>query len=87
MNELYLVLYKYRITKIFNSPFHLGIIWTVFHLIQVFVTVVDYESFARAARKLAISPPAVTRAVNELEGHLGLRLLTRTTRSVRVTDA
>ena len=36
---------------------------------------------------LAISPPAVTRAVNELEGHLGLRLLTRTTRTVRVTDA
>jgi DNA-binding transcriptional LysR family regulator len=57
-----------------------------FHLIQVFVAVVDCESFAGAARKLAISPPAVTRAVNELEGHLGLRLLTRTTRSVRVTD-
>ena len=55
-----------------------------FHLIQVFVAVVDCESFAGAARKLAISPPAVTRAVNELEGHL--RLLTRTTRSVRVTD-
>ena len=37
-----------------------------FHLIQVFVAVVDCESFAGAARKLAISPPAVTRAVNEL---------------------
>jgi DNA-binding transcriptional LysR family regulator len=57
-----------------------------FHLIQVFVAVVDCQGFAGAARKLAISPPAVTRAVNELEGHLGLRLLTRTTRSVRVTD-
>lgn len=58
-----------------------------FHLINVFVAVVDTQGFAGAARKLAISPPAVTRAVNELEAHLGLRLLTRTTRTVRVTDA
>jgi DNA-binding transcriptional LysR family regulator len=58
-----------------------------FHLINVFVAVVDSQGFAGAARKLSISPPAVTRAVNELEGHLGLRLLTRTTRTVRVTDA
>lgn len=58
-----------------------------FHLINVFVAVVDAQGLAGAARKLAISPPAVTRAVNELENHLGLRLLTRTTRTVRVTDA
>jgi DNA-binding transcriptional LysR family regulator len=58
-----------------------------FHLINVFVAVVDTNGFAGAARKLNMSPPAVTRAVNELETHLGLRLLTRTTRSVRVTDA
>jgi DNA-binding transcriptional LysR family regulator len=58
-----------------------------FHLVSVFVAVVDTNGFAGAARKLNISPPAVTRAVNELETHLGLRLLTRTTRTVRVTDA
>jgi DNA-binding transcriptional LysR family regulator len=58
-----------------------------FHLINVFVAVVDTNGFAGAARKLNISPPAVTRAINELETHLGLRLLTRTTRTVRVTDA
>jgi DNA-binding transcriptional LysR family regulator len=58
-----------------------------FHLISVFVAVVDTNGFAGAARKLNMSPPAVTRAVNELETHLGLRLLTRTTRTVRVTDA
>ncbi|MDZ7938452.1 MAG: LysR family transcriptional regulator [Rhodoferax sp.] len=58
-----------------------------FHLMGVFVAVVDANGFAGAARKLAISPPAVTRAVNELETYLGLRLLTRTTRTVRVTDA
>ena len=37
--------------------------------------------------KLNLSPPVVTRAVAELEARLGLRLLTRTTRVVRVTDA
>ena len=57
------------------------------HLIGVFVAVVDTGGFAGAARKLGISPPAVTRAINELESHLGVRLLTRTTRVVRVTDA
>lgn len=58
-----------------------------FHLINVFVAVVDTNGLAGAARKLNMSPPAVTRAINELETHLGLRLLTRTTRTVRVTDA
>jgi DNA-binding transcriptional LysR family regulator len=58
-----------------------------FHLITVFVAVVDAGGFAGAARKLAISPPAVTRAINDLEAHLGVRLLTRTTRVVRLTDA
>ena len=57
------------------------------HLIRIFVAVVDTNGFAGASRKLNISPPAVTRAVNELEIHLGVRLLTRTTRVVRVTDA
>ncbi|MDH5254308.1 MAG: LysR family transcriptional regulator [Gammaproteobacteria bacterium] len=57
------------------------------HLIQVFVAVVDGSSFAGAARKLGLSPPAVTRAINELERSLGVRLLTRTTRVVRVTEA
>jgi len=57
------------------------------HLINVFVAVVDANGFAGAARKLSISPPAVTRAISELEAHLGVRLLTRTTRVVRVTEA
>lgn len=57
------------------------------HLINVFVAVVDANGFAGAARKLAISPPAVTRAIGELESHLGVRLLTRTTRVVHVTEA
>jgi molybdenum-dependent DNA-binding transcriptional regulator ModE len=53
----------------------------------IFVAVVDSGGLASAARKLDLSPPVVTRAVAELEGRLGLSLLTRTTRVVRVTDA
>ncbi|MBP8271021.1 MAG: LysR family transcriptional regulator, partial [Sphaerotilus sp.] len=52
-----------------------------------FVAVVETGGFASAARKLDLSPPVVTRAVAELESRLGLRLLTRTTRIVRVTEA
>jgi DNA-binding transcriptional LysR family regulator len=58
-----------------------------FHLMQTFLAVVDAQGFAGAARKLGISPPAVTRAIAELERRLGARLFTRTTRVVRVTDA
>jgi DNA-binding transcriptional LysR family regulator len=58
-----------------------------FNLISIFLAVVDTNGFAGAARKLNISPPAVTRAINELENQLGVRLLTRTTRVVRVTEA
>ncbi len=57
------------------------------HLISVFVAVVDANGFAGAARKLKMSPPVVTRAINELEETLGVRLLMRTTRVVRVTEA
>lgn len=53
----------------------------------VFVAVAEAEGFAAAARRLRMSPPAVTRAVATLEEHLGVRLLTRTTRLVRTTDA
>lgn len=52
-----------------------------------FVTVVETEGFASAARKLGVSPSVISRVMTELEEHLGVRLLTRTTRVVRVTDA
>jgi DNA-binding transcriptional LysR family regulator len=51
-----------------------------------FLAVVDEGGFAAAARKLKISPPVVTRAVSDLETAMGVRLLVRTTRIVRVTD-
>lgn len=57
------------------------------HLMSVYVAVVEAEGFAGGARKLHMSPPAVTRAVAALEEHLGVKLLNRTTRYVRMTEA
>lgn len=53
---------------------------------HVFVAVADLRGFAPAARKLRLSPSAVTRMIAALEDHLGARLLQRTTRQVRLTD-
>lgn len=58
-----------------------------FHLISVFEAVASSESFSAGARKIGISPPAATRAVNALEVQLGVKLFIRTTRFVRLTDA
>jgi DNA-binding transcriptional LysR family regulator len=49
--------------------------------------VADLQGFAPAARKLGLSPSAVTRLVAALEDRIGARLLQRTTRSVTLTDA
>ena len=54
---------------------------------QAFVAVADLRGFAPAARKLRLSPSAVTRLIAALEERLGARLLQRTTRSVTLTDA
>jgi len=53
---------------------------------RVIVTVAQEGSFAAAGRRLALSPPAVTRAVAALEARLGARLFVRTTRAVRLTE-
>lgn len=52
----------------------------------VFVKVAESGGFAEAARRLSMSPPAVTRAIASLEEAIGARLLTRTTRLVKLTD-
>jgi DNA-binding transcriptional LysR family regulator len=57
------------------------------YLMTVFVAVAEEESFAGGARRLGMSPPAVTRAIAALEDRLGVRLLNRTTRFVRTTEA
>ena len=58
-----------------------------FHQMQVYRAVAEEAGFAAAARRLNLSPPAVTRAIAALEVQLGVKLLNRTTRYVRVTDA
>jgi DNA-binding transcriptional LysR family regulator len=57
------------------------------HLMNVFVAVGEEEGFAAAARRLQLSPAAVTRAIAALEEQLSVKLLLRTTRNVRLTEA
>ena len=54
---------------------------------RVFQQVVEEGGFAAAARKLELTPAAVTRLVGDLEQHLGVRLLQRTTRRLSLTPA
>lgn len=55
--------------------------------LRVFVAVGEAGGFALAARRLGVSAPSVTRAVAALEERIGARLVHRTTRVVRLTDA
>ncbi|MGL5632016.1 MAG: LysR family transcriptional regulator [Azovibrio sp.] len=52
-----------------------------------FVVVAQEQSFTRAAAKIGVSQSALSHTVRGLEERLGLRLLTRTTRSVSPTEA
>lgn len=54
---------------------------------QTFISVVDSGSFSESARRLGLSQPSVSRQINALEAHLGVRLLQRTTRSLSLTEA
>ncbi|WP_233235131.1 LysR family transcriptional regulator [Bordetella sp. LUAb4] len=53
----------------------------------VFVTVAKEGSFTRAAARLGVSQSALSHTVRDLESRLGVRLLTRTTRSLSMTEA
>ncbi|MBL8352298.1 MAG: LysR family transcriptional regulator [Burkholderiaceae bacterium] len=53
---------------------------------RVFARVADEGSFAGAARALDLAPAVVTRAVAELEEHLGARLMNRSTRRLALTE-
>lgn len=55
--------------------------------LTAFITIADERSFRAAAKKLGVSPSALSHAIRSLEEHLGFRLLNRSTRSVSVTDA
>jgi DNA-binding transcriptional LysR family regulator len=55
--------------------------------LKAFVEVVGTGGFSRAARKLGVSKSIVSRRVAALEADIGVRLLSRTTRGVSLTDA
>jgi DNA-binding transcriptional LysR family regulator len=57
------------------------------HDLQAFLAVAREQSFTKAAVKLGITPSALSHAMKGLEARLGVRLLTRTTRNVAVTEA
>ncbi|MEL6062626.1 MULTISPECIES: LysR family transcriptional regulator [unclassified Methylobacterium] len=54
--------------------------------LSAFVRTADLGSFVAAGRALGLSPSAVGKAVTKLENQLGVRLLQRSTRSLRLTD-
>jgi DNA-binding transcriptional LysR family regulator len=55
--------------------------------LQTFFVVAREKSFTKAAAKLGVSQSALSHTIRELEARLGVRLLTRTTRSVGTTEA
>jgi DNA-binding transcriptional LysR family regulator len=55
--------------------------------LAAFLTVARERSFTRAAAQLGVSQSALSQTIRGLEARLGLRLLTRTTRSVAPTEA
>jgi DNA-binding transcriptional LysR family regulator len=55
--------------------------------LAVFLTVAEQRSFTRAANKLGTSQSAVSQVVRRVEDSMGLKLLTRTTRNVSLTEA
>ena len=58
-----------------------------FRELETFLAVAEEGAFNGAARRLRLSPPAVTRLVTGLEERLGVQLFTRTTRRVALTEA
>ena len=56
-------------------------------ILSTLLAVAEEKSFTRAAKRLGVSPSAVSHALRGLEERLGVRLLARTTRSVAPTEA
>jgi len=56
-------------------------------VLSAFLAVAEERSFTKAARRLGVSPSALSHAVRGLEERIGVRLLSRTTRSVAPTEA
>src|SRR2546425_1349936 len=56
-------------------------------VLSAFLAVAEQKSFTGAAKRLGVSPSAMSHAIRGLEEGIGVRLLSRTTRSVAPTEA
>src|SRR6266478_5016707 len=57
------------------------------NILAVFLAVAEERSFTKAGKRLGVSPSAMSHAMRGLEEDIGVRLLSRTTRSVAPTEA
>jgi len=60
---------------------------STFNQLNIFLAIIQEGGIRQAARKLEMAPPSVSQALKRLEQHLGLPLITRTTRQMELTDA
>lgn len=58
-----------------------------FNAIPYFIAVVEQQGFSSAAQALGVSKSAISKRITQLESHLGVRLLHRTTRKISLTEA
>lgn len=58
-----------------------------FHLLRTFCVVAEEENVSRAADRLYLSAPSVSAHIKELEDELGVRLFTRSSRGMALTEA
>ncbi|HEX8363408.1 MAG TPA: LysR family transcriptional regulator [Longimicrobium sp.] len=58
-----------------------------FRHLRYFVAVTEEGSFTRAARRLFVAQPALSKQIHDLEGTIGARLLVRSARGVTLTAA
>lgn len=61
--------------------------YAIFRHLELFIKIVECNSFSGAARKLNVTPSSVSRGLQQLEEQLGVVLLKRTTRNFILTEA
>ena len=58
-----------------------------FHQLEIFVRVVEEKSFTKAAKKLYVSQPALSKSIRALEEDVGVKLFERLTQGLELTEA